>query len=72
MREAAAEAIMRLATDPKAAGKKLRGRLTGLWASRIGNYRILYRIEGEAPSQRVIILAVRHRAVVYRRRRRPR
>jgi addiction module RelE/StbE family toxin len=69
-RNAVAEAITRLAADPEAAGKKLRGHLTGIWVCRIGTYRLLYRIEGRTPSQRVVVLAIRHRSVAYPRRRR--
>jgi addiction module RelE/StbE family toxin len=71
-RNAVAEAITRLAADPEAAGKKLLGRLAGLWVCRIGTYRLLYRIEGKTPSQRVIVLAIRHRSVAYSDRRRRR
>jgi addiction module RelE/StbE family toxin len=70
-RNAVAEAITRLAADPEAAGKKLRGRLAGLWVCRIGTYRLLYRIEGKT-SQRVIVLAIRHRSIAYPRRERRR
>jgi mRNA-degrading endonuclease RelE of RelBE toxin-antitoxin system len=38
----------------------------GLWSYRVGSYRILYTIDGK----RVIVRAIRHRAVAYRRRRR--
>lgn len=64
-RSAVAEAITRLAADPEVAGKKLRGHLAGLWVCRIGTYRLLYRIEGKTQSQRVIVLAIRHRSVAY-------
>ncbi len=67
-RNAVAEAITRLAADPEAAGKKLRGHLAGLWVCRIGTYRVLYRIEATTPSQRVIVLAIRHRPVAHPRR----
>lgn len=69
IRDAVEAALTRLAADPEEAGKKLRGRLAGRWVCRIGSYRILYRLEGEAPSQRVIVLTIRHRADAYRRRR---
>jgi mRNA interferase RelE/StbE len=68
VREAIAEALTLLAANPSEIGKELRGRLEGLWAARVGNYRILYTIE--AGGSRVIVRAIRHRAVVYRRRRR--
>ena len=59
-------ALTDLEADPEAAGKELLGRLRGTWSARVGNYRILYTIEGSARSPRVIVRAIRHRAVVYR------
>ncbi len=51
--------------DPEAAGKPLLGRLKGLWSARVGNYRILHTIERRGRSTRVIVRAIRHRAVAY-------
>ena len=68
--EDVATTIDALRIDPDVVGKQLRGRLSGLWVARVGNYRILYTIEG--PSRRgirVIVRAVRHRSVAYRTRR---
>ena len=52
--------------DPERAGRQLVGRLKGLWSARVGNYRILYTVEART----VIVRAIRHRAVAYRRQRR--
>ena len=69
MQRAVVETLELLERDPESAGKQLRGRLRGLWACRVGNYRILYTIE----RRRVVVRAIRHRAIAYRtRRRRPR
>jgi mRNA-degrading endonuclease RelE of RelBE toxin-antitoxin system len=46
------------------------GRLKGRWSARVGNYRIVYPIEGGHPQGKVVTRAVRHRAVAYGRRRR--
>ena len=70
IREAVVETLALIEAEPEAAGKQLRGRLRGLWSSRVGNYRVLYTIEGTKRKQRVIVRAVRHRAAAYRRRRR--
>jgi mRNA-degrading endonuclease RelE of RelBE toxin-antitoxin system len=60
-------AFTELEIDPDAAGKQLLGRLRGLWSTRVGNYRILYTIESKGRSPRVIVRAIRHRAVAYER-----
>ena len=57
----------RIATldDPRSLGNALTGELGGLWRWRIGDYRVVARIEDE----RITILVVRigHRREVYRR-----
>jgi mRNA-degrading endonuclease RelE of RelBE toxin-antitoxin system len=63
-REAVVETLTLIAVEPEDAGKRLVGRLEGLWSARVGNYRVLYTIE----SSGVIVRAIRHRAVAYRRR----
>jgi mRNA interferase RelE/StbE len=63
-REAVAETLTLLAEDPEEVGKRLVGRLEGLWSARVGNYRVLYTLK----SSGVIVRAIRHRAVAYRRR----
>ena len=65
VRTAVLETLVSIGLDPDRAGKRLVGRLRGLRSARVGNYRVLYTIEGSA----VIVRAVRHRAVAYRRRR---
>ena len=51
--------------DPRSLGTALTGELGGLWRWRIGDYRVIARIEDE----RITILVVRiaHRREVYRR-----
>jgi mRNA interferase RelE/StbE len=51
--------------DPRTLGSALGGELAGLWRWRIGDYRVVARIE----NQRITILVVRvaHRREVYRR-----
>jgi len=68
VREAVVETIALIEVEPESMAKQLVGRLEGLWSARIGNYRVLYTIEQEV----VIVRAIRHRAVAYRRRRRHR
>jgi mRNA-degrading endonuclease RelE of RelBE toxin-antitoxin system len=67
LQEAVLETLSLLEARPEELGKELRGRLQGLWSCRVGNYRILYTIEGEPRRSRVIVRAIRHRAVAYRR-----
>lgn len=50
-----------LASSPRRAGKALRFDLEGLHSARRGDYRIIYRID-----DRVTIMAIEHRADVYR------
>ncbi len=66
VREAALETVASIGVEPESAGKKLVGRLEGVCSARAGNYRVLYTIE---PGQ-VVVRAIRHRGVAYRRRRR--
>lgn len=70
IQEAVVETLTLLEADPQELGKELRGRLRGLWSCRVGNYRILYTIEGTKTRARVIVRAIRHRGVAYGRRRR--
>jgi mRNA interferase RelE/StbE len=62
-REAVVETLVLIAADPETNGKQLVGRLAGLWSARVGNYRVLYTIEAGG----VIVRAIHHRAVAYRR-----
>jgi mRNA interferase RelE/StbE len=66
VREAVLETLARIGLEPESVGRRLVGRWAGLWSARVGNYRVLYTIEQSL----IIIRAIRHRAVAYRRRRR--
>lgn len=59
------ETLALLQLEPEAIGKKLVGRMQGLWAARTGSYRVLYTIEATD----VIVRSIRHRGVVYQSRR---
>ncbi len=65
---AALEAIQSIAADPRRMGKPLHLELTGQWSARRGPYRIIYEVQGSSGT--ITILAVAHRADVYRRARR--
>ena len=64
VREAILESLLLIELEPEAMGKHLVGRMKGLWSARVGHYRVLYTIERSG----VIVRAIQHRAVVYRRR----
>ncbi len=66
VRDAVLETLTLIGAQPEVAGKELVGRLKGLWSARVGNYRVLYTVEAAG----VVVRAIRHRAVAYRRRRR--
>lgn len=53
-----------LATNPHRVGKPLRLELEGLHSARRGDYRLIYRIDEQ--QHRVEIVAIEHRADVYR------
>jgi mRNA interferase RelE/StbE len=55
-----------IAANPKRVGKPLRFEYEGRWSARRGPYRIIYSID-EA-SRTVTVLAIGHRADVYRKR----
>ncbi|MQA75683.1 MAG: type II toxin-antitoxin system RelE/ParE family toxin [Solirubrobacterales bacterium] len=65
VREAVIETVAAIGLEPEMTGKQLVGGLRGLWSARVGNYRVLYTIDARG----VIVRAIRHRAVAYRRRR---
>jgi len=67
LRGAVLNALLRVRAQPTEAGTPLRGRMRGTWVARIGSYRILYTIEGAEASVTVVVRAVLHRAVAYRR-----
>lgn len=50
-----------LASNPQRVGKALRFDLEGLHTARRGSYKIIYRID-----ERVTVIAIEHRADVYR------
>ncbi len=51
-------------TNPRDFGKALTGEKVGLWRYRIGNYRVICRIEDERSN--VLVLRVAHRKEAYR------
>lgn len=59
--DAVLDALGVLERDPEA-GYPLRGRLSGLWAYRVGAYRIIYELR-EPKTVRVV--AIRHRGQAY-------
>ncbi|HEX4114600.1 MAG TPA: type II toxin-antitoxin system RelE/ParE family toxin [Solirubrobacteraceae bacterium] len=58
------EALEAIASNPRRLGKPLRFELEGCWSARRGPYRVVYRIDDEA--RVVSVLAIAHRADVYR------
>jgi mRNA interferase RelE/StbE len=63
---AVAETINAIGSDPHRLGRPLRFELEGHWVARRGPYRVVYRIDER--ERTVEIVAVGHRADVYRRR----
>jgi mRNA interferase RelE/StbE len=62
MRERIRRAIeSRLMTAPQEYGLPLRKSLRGYWKLRVGDYRVVFKIEGEI----VYILGMRHRKSIY-------
>lgn len=53
-----------LAANPHRVGKPLQLQLAGLHSARRGDYRVIYRID--ADNHRVEVVAIEHRADVYR------
>jgi mRNA-degrading endonuclease RelE of RelBE toxin-antitoxin system len=60
----AVEDALGLLERAPAAGHQLRGRLRGLYALRVGSYRVIYQLIDEG--QTVRVAAILHRAVAYR------
>jgi mRNA interferase RelE/StbE len=58
------ETLDAISANPRRTGKPLRFELEGCWSARRGPYRIIYSIDDIARS--VSVLAVAHRADVYR------
>ena len=50
--------------DPRALGKALVGEMQGLWRYRVGDYRLICRIEDRAVT--ILVLEVGHRREIYR------
>lgn len=50
--------------EPHKKGKALTGQLSGLWRYRVGDFRIICKIDGETIT--VLVLDVGHRKEVYR------
>jgi mRNA interferase RelE/StbE len=58
------ETRIALLDDPRRLGSALTGELGGLWRWRIGDYRVIARIEDERIT--ILVLRVAHRRQVYR------
>jgi mRNA interferase RelE/StbE len=58
------ETLGAIASNPRRLGKPLRFELEGCWSARRGPYRIVYRIDDATHT--VAVLAVAHRADIYR------
>jgi mRNA interferase RelE/StbE len=58
------ETLGAIASNPRRLGKPLRFELEGCFSARRGPYRIVYRIDD--PTRTVSVLAVAHRADIYR------
>jgi len=68
IREAVFATLALIRLEPDGLGTPLVGRLTGVWATPSGSYRVLYPIERSG----VVVRSIRHRAIAYRARRRRR
>lgn len=60
------ELLPSLTANPRRLGKPVRFELEGRWSARRGPYRVIYSLDADART--VNVLAVAHRADVYRRR----
>lgn len=61
---AVTELLPAIAANPRRLGKPLKFELEGQWAARRGPYRVIYELDEAART--VTVLAVAHRADVYR------
>lgn len=52
----------RLMVAPEEYGEPLRRTLKGYWKLRVGDYRVVFKVEGHS----IVILGIRHRKNVYR------
>jgi mRNA interferase RelE/StbE len=50
--------------DPRTLGKALAGEMQGLWRYRIGDYRLICRIDDQTVT--ILVLEVGHRREIYR------
>jgi mRNA interferase RelE/StbE len=53
-----------VATNPRRVGRALEGRLKGFWRYKVGEYRVICRIEDMRRA--LVVVAVGHRADIYR------
>ncbi len=51
--------------SPTDLGKALKGNLKGFWRYRVGDYRLICKIEGFAQNSKVIVVDINHRSKVY-------
>jgi mRNA-degrading endonuclease RelE of RelBE toxin-antitoxin system len=63
VREEIDVALLRIQANPTEEGVPLLGRLSGRWRTRVGGYRIIYRIRDEG--RLVIVDAIRTRGEAY-------
>jgi mRNA interferase RelE/StbE len=49
--------------DPRATGKALQGSLSGLWRYRVGDYRLICRIEDD--ELLILVIEIGHRKAIY-------
>lgn len=61
---AVVELLPAIAGNPRRLGKPLRFELEGRWTARRGPYRVVYALDED--TRTVIVLAIAHRADVYR------
>ena len=64
IRGRATRAIGALAAEPRPPSAKLLSGPDGIWRVRVGDYRIVYRIDDDVPL--VLVIGIRHRSVAYR------
>jgi mRNA-degrading endonuclease RelE of RelBE toxin-antitoxin system len=70
LQDAVLNTILLIQADPWVGGRRLRGRMEGMWVARVGSYRVLYTIEGPQSAATVVIQRVLHRSIASRTRRR--
>jgi mRNA interferase RelE/StbE len=57
-------ALGALSKNPRLPGAKLLSGLDRIWRLRVGDYRILYRVDDDVV--RVVVIRIRHRSAAYR------